>query len=454
MFGFKKLDQLLAAEIISLTFVLTTSISTIMIMSKLPKYAGFLFSAPHILTSFLMLMLYVLPSILKLTGPVSLLLACAIVVMRMSADRELEAWMSCGVSVMRLCFMPTLLGIGVMLISLASGLFFEPYSNKRFDEFKWLQSKSLVESFIKSNLNEKSFLYDFNGSSHSPLSSDSKLSLYFGKVNSSKTEMENVFMAFSNSIEKYSSLLVAKEGEIRKESTYGYPDYILKLKNGMLYTYQKSRSSLLKLSNKKEKDSVYSFENLEEIKKNISLYPAPLNWTVSQFKSADISLVSFFKDKFKLDSEPQNQMDQLYPKEFLKKLDEEKNNSSDWKRDPGIIDKLCFFIKQISIPLSTVFLPIIGVCLGISDPRKKQISVYFGIGIVIFIMYFSLSVCQQLAQKFIISPYCLFFTTPIILGSLFLFLMRWRLKYPPSCSFLDYLKTDALKLKQIIFRRG
>ena len=70
-------------------------------------------------------------------------------------------------------------------------------------------------------------------------------------------------------------------------------------------------------------------------------------------------------------------------------------------------------MKQVSGPVSTVFLPMIGVCLGVLDPRKKQISVYFGIGIVIFALYASLSLCQQLALKFIISPYCILFATPL-----------------------------------------
>jgi lipopolysaccharide export LptBFGC system permease protein LptF len=453
MQGFDKLDKLLASEIISLTFVLTSAISTIIIMSKLPKYTHFLFSAPHILTSFLMFMLYVLPSILKFTLPISLLISCAIVIMRMSVDRELEAWMSCGVSISRICVMPTLLGLAVMFVSLMSGLFFEPYSNRRFDEFKWLQSKSLVESFIKSNLIEKSFLYDFKESSHSPLSGETKLSMYFGNVNSDKTKMEDVFIAFSNSDQIYSSLLVAKSGELSRDSSTGYPDYILKLNDGHLYTYQKSQRSFLKLM-EKTSENHYIFHNYDQIKKELNLYPIPLNWSVTDFDKADLSLVSLFRDKFKADSGPQNQMDQLYPKEFLAELSKEKAKNERWQEDPAVIDKMVFFIKQIAVPCAVFFLPVIGVCLGILDPRRKQFSVYLGIGIVLFFMYFSLSIAQQLIQKLILSPYSLLFITPSVLGCLFLIVYRWRLLYPPSCSFLEYVNLEYVKFTKALLRRG
>lgn len=123
MIGYHKLDRLLANEIVSLTFVIAASLSSIMMMAKIPRYAQVLFSAPDTATTFLMLLLYSFPSIIKFTVPISLLLACSIVTIRMAADRELEAWMASGVSVLRLARMPTILGFLVMLISLFSALF-------------------------------------------------------------------------------------------------------------------------------------------------------------------------------------------------------------------------------------------------------------------------------------------------------------------------------------------
>ena len=155
-----KLDRLIASEIISLTFVITASLSSIMMMAKIPRYAQLLFSAPDTGTTFLMLLLYIFPAIIKFTVPISLLIASALVTIRMAADRELEAWMASGVSVLRLALMPSLLGFLVMLISIFSALLFEPYSNKQFEKFQWVQSRSLVEAYIKNAINEKSFITD------------------------------------------------------------------------------------------------------------------------------------------------------------------------------------------------------------------------------------------------------------------------------------------------------
>jgi len=447
----QKLDKLLAAEIISLTFVITAGISSIMMMAKIPKYADFLFSAPDILTSFLMLLLYILPSILKLTVPVSLLLACSIVTMRMSADRELEAWMSCGVSIVRLAFMPTLLGVGVMFISLFSALYFEPYSNKQFDKYKWLQTRTLVESFIKSSVKEKAFIYDFRDTHDLPLTGETQLSMYFGSVNSSKTEMQDVFIAFSEPDQKYSSFIIAKHSELSKEIVSGYPDYIFKLYDGFIYSYQEGKNSFLRLK-EQPATSHYVFSNKQLLKSDLTMYPAPVDWTVTQYSNLNLSLVSIFKDKFKIGTGPQNQIDQLYPKEYLTLLEQEKAKNPNWRKDENIIENMISFMKQISVPVSTIFLPLIGVCLGILDPRKKQISVYFGIGFVIFSLYSSLSLCQQLALKFVISPYYMLVATPFILILILMLLMRWRSCYPPSCSFFEFLRNDFAKLRLLFIR--
>lgn len=440
---FQKLDKLLAVEIISLTFVIASGVSSIMMMAKLPKYTDFLFSAPNILTSFLMLLLYILPSILKLTVPVSLLLSCAIVIMRMSADRELEAWMSCGVSVYRFAFMPSLLGVGVTLISLFSALYFEPYSNKQFEKYKWVQSRTLVESFIKMNLKEKSFIYDFRDSHNFPVTGKTKLVLYFGEMNSAKSEMEKAFLSFSDPNHQYSSFIVANTAKLNKESILGYPDYIFKLYDGYIYSYQEGKNPISTLISPLQHTN-YIFDSNLKSSLNENLFPPSVDWTVTQFSEIDLSLVSLFKDKFKLDMEPQNHTDQLYPAEYFKMLNEEKSKHNDWKKDSRIIGYILYIFKQISVPISTLFLPFIGVCLGILDPRKKQVSVYFGIGLVIFALYASMSLCQQLALKFYISPYFMIFSTPLILFLISLILLKWRLNYPPSMSFFEFLKIQFL----------
>ena len=193
-----KLDRLIANEIITLTFVITASLSSIMIMAKIPRYAQLLFSAPDTGTTFLMLLLMILPSIIKFTVPISLLISASLVTIRMAADRELEAWMASGVSILRLSAMPSFIGLIVMLISLFSALIFEPYSNKQFEKFRWVQSRKAVEELIKDSLREKSF------NKSNVLDSDRvNILLYMQDISKDRSEFKNVFLAAKTSNEKY-----------------------------------------------------------------------------------------------------------------------------------------------------------------------------------------------------------------------------------------------------------
>ena len=182
---------MIGGEILSLTVVLTTGISSILMMAKVLTFSSFLFSAPDILMSFLVLFLYTLPTVVKFTLPISLVLASAVTSIRMSSDRELEAWMSCGTNIFRMCRAPFFFGIASSLLCLVSALYFEPYTNRMFEHFKWLEGHRLVEAFINNGLKEKSFIYNLKElSTQSPVS-NSEISMYFNKITPDKKNMED-----------------------------------------------------------------------------------------------------------------------------------------------------------------------------------------------------------------------------------------------------------------------
>jgi lipopolysaccharide export LptBFGC system permease protein LptF len=442
----QKLDRLLAAEIISLTFVITASLSSIMMMAKIPRYTNILFSAPDNGITFLMLLLYIFPSIIKFTVPIALLLASAIVTIRMAADRELEAWMASGVSVLRFAVMPTCLGIIVMLISLFSALFFEPYSNKQFEKYKWFQSRSIVEAILKNSIREKSFIYDVMPTNHV------KLSLFMNTVSNDRSVFGNIFLALKQPNEAYFSNVVSSSGALKKEIIEGYPDYLFYLYNGTAYSVKSSQEDLANFVNENPKSFILTKKNISA--QELSTYPNPSDWTITRFSEMNISLISLFKSKLKDDESFISGSDtQLYPFDYLKMIQKEQDNNPDWRSDTKIIEKLIFIFKQISVPISTIFLPIIGVCLGIQDPRRKQIGVYLGVGLVIFALYASISIFQQLALNFILSPFIMLLATPLTLIFIIMLLLRWRLRHPPSTGFIAFIKDDLLKIK-IFSKKG
>lgn len=441
-----KLDRLIASEIISLTFVITASLSSIMMMAKIPRYAQLLFSAPDTGTTFLMLLLYIFPAIIKFTVPISLLIASALVTIRMAADRELEAWMASGVSVLRLALMPSLLGFLVMLISIFSALLFEPYSNKQFEKFQWVQSRSLVEAYIKNAINEKSFITD-------ALSSTDQVNLimYMQNVTSDKSEFNHVFLAVKPNSDHYFSTIISDTGSLKKKLNDGFPDYIFSLNKGTAYSVKQSEKTLSDFI--KENPRSYHLQKKEGVASRLDLYPSPSDWTITFFSEMNISLINTFKNKFKIDLNQNENTNQLYPKAYFKMIENEKEKNPLWETNIKIIEKLIFIFKQISVPLSTIFLPIIGVCLGIQDPRRKQFGVYLGIGIVIFMLYSSISICQLLALNFLIPPFLMLFVTPTTLILIIALLLRWRLRHPPSTGFIAFVRDDLFKIK-IFSKKG
>lgn len=396
-----KLDQLLAKEIISLTLIVTTAVTSIMMMSQLPRYMDFIFQSPDVLTTFIMLLLFIFPAILKFAVPVSLLIACAVVILRMCHDREFEVWLASGTSPWRIMAAPMGLGGLISLISLASALFFEPYSVQQFNQFKWLQTQSLLEVAIKSTLKEKTFVYDF------PIGDKTRFAIYSDEIRSSDSHLSHIFMSAGDA-ENTSSVLTANSGFLKKVVTNGYPDYVFSLEQGQSYF----------MSN---------------------------DWSVTRFETMTFSLVNAFKDRFKLQLENDDTTEGLYPVEYFQMLDKKKQHSANWRKDEDIIARYLFIFRQFTIPIATFFLPMIGVCLGISDPRKKPASVYAGLALSIFLLYASISLAQQLALHMILSPVWMLILTPGLMCLLAAFLVYWRLRCPPSVGFFEFLQLTFSK---------
>jgi len=441
-----KLDRLIANEIITLTFVITASLSSIMIMAKIPRYAQLLFSAPDTGTTFLMLLLMILPSIIKFTVPISLLISASLVTIRMAADRELEAWMASGVSILRLSAMPSFIGLIVMLVSLFSALIFEPYSNKQFEKFRWVQSRKAVEELIKDSLREKSF------NKSNVLDSDRvNILLYMQDISKDRSEFKNVFLAAKTSNEKYYSAIVSSAGSLKKKLNAGFPDYIFSLNKGTAYSIKQSDKSISYYL--KENPDTFQLQKKDMKRNEFLSYPNLSDFTITYFSEMNISLVNTLKNKFKGDMNFTENTNQLYPIAYFEMLDKEKEKNPEWSKDTKIIEKLIFIFKQISVPISTIFLPIIGICLGIQDPRRKQFGVYLGIGVVVFVLYASISICQQLALSFVLPPFLMLFITPIALIIIIALLLRWRLRHPPSTGFIAFVRDDLLKIK-IFSKKG
>ena len=270
-------------------------------------------------------------------------------------------------------------------------------------------------------------------------------------ISKDRSEFKNVFLAAKTSNEKYYSAIVSSAGSLKKKLNAGFPDYIFSLNKGTAYSIKQSDKSISYYL--KENPDTFQLQKKDMKRNEFLSYPNLSDFTITYFSEMNISLVNTLKNKFKGDMNFTENTNQLYPIAYFEMLDKEKEKNPEWSKDSKIIEKLIFIFKQISVPISTIFLPIIGICLGIQDPRRKQFGVYLGIGIVVFVLYASISICQQLALSFVLPPFLMLFITPIALIIIIALLLRWRLRHPPSTGFIAFVRDDLLKIK-IFSKKG
>ena len=394
-----------------------------MFMIRLLGYADYIFVSQEGLMSILMFIMFLLPSIFKLTVPLSLLLATTITVLRMSSDHELEGWLASGVSVLRLAVAPLFLGIIVMMLSGFSALYLEPFSRQEWRKFKWMHARKSVEAIIENRLREKTFL------SQLFQTGQNDIAFYADSLSENQKDFSGVFLALTNKDEPYSWVLVAKSGSLQKESREGFSDYVFTLNNGQYYYPQ----------NGKPHRSSNSGPPV--------LNAPPVDWTVVKFDELKVSLVNLFQKQFDPGAFDSNDIRSLFPKEYIVELKDQRKKEG-WKKDVRVIRNHSYFYENIVVPLSCLFLPVIGLCLGVRDPRRKSAFAYLGLGLVVLVYYASIMVCQQLASRFVAPPEITLVLPPVIMTCLTLMLLRWRVLYPPSVSFVEYLKSQVERFRR------
>jgi len=402
---FPRLDRLIFGEIATLTLVILAILSTVMFLFRILTMTDYLVLTQEGIFSLLMFIIFVVPNILKLTLPLSLLFAAAIVSVRMSGDRESEAWMSSGVSVMRFCRAPFILGLVFALTAAVSALWMEPYARQQWRRFKWIHARKGVEAILENRLREKTFISDlFHGGG-------TRIALYVDKIEQDKSRFSGVFLGINESqSQRPSQILTAESGRLRKDIDSGNYDYIFELQNGRLHQ------------------------------------PLPAGgWNVIRFDVLKISLVNMFQKQFEVGPFDANDLRSYYPEKYLAEL-KALRERSDWGSNQRSVRDHTFFYEQIVVPLSCLFFPVIGVCLGLQDPRRKAGIAYLGLVSVIFVFYALIMLSQQLAVKFIVSPEVSLYLPLATLSLMVLLTLVWRQRHPPSTPFFEFLVREFRRL--------
>lgn len=467
-----KIDQLYAREILSLTFVIVAAVSSVMFVFRIFAYADYVFLSGNGIATLILFIVFLFPQIFKLTIPVSLLLASVMVTLRMSQDREIEALMSTGASVWRIARAPSILGVLAMIVSLYTGLFLEPISREQLGRFKWMQTVNGIENFVDSKLDEKTFLTDIF-----PLE-NLDVSLYVDRMKEEKGAFQGVLLSVRNpqSPRHDEMILVAKEGYIRKEDEGGFPDYVFSAQDGRIYqpSFQEGEGGGLYpgfsagpaaqgIAEGDEDTLTRSRRVSAPERERVFLGPLPLeasqqmasagSWDVFQFSTMRLSIFSLFRHQTASRSDNEVEIRTLGPFDYIREL-RKRRNSPDWGTNQRYVRDHTYFYDAATVPLTCVFLPVIGICLGIADPRRRPGKAYLGMGVVM-LLYFSISsICQQLALRFVVPPEMTLWVPPLVITLLTLWLVRIRTIYPPATTFREMVTLDYRCLSQAVSRHS
>gem|GEM_PF-647460 len=491
-----RLFWFMTKEVVSLTLVVMAALSSIMFLFRLLAFADYIFISEEGLLSILMFVLFLLPAIFKLTVPISMLLSSTVVVLRMSGDRELEGWLSVGASPARIAVGPFVVGIFVCALSASSALLLEPYSRQEWKRFKYLNARKSIEAIIENRLQEKTFLSELFRTG------DSDIAFYVDKLAPEKNSFEGVFLAVTRKNEPYSMVLLAKEGTLRKEDTGGLTDYVITLRDGRYYRPQATRGDdplqasgakvtaadgaagpksaradaapssrgwrLPNLAITPLPTPIPTYDLKEAAKATVLVGPTqppqayvatprptpvpiasvvpwsdrytyPGEWSVMDFRELRVSLLNMFSGQFDPGGIDQTDIRSRYPRDYISEL-RKLRASPEWGHNPRQVRDHSYFYEQIIVPFACLVLPIIGVCLGIQDPRRKAGLAYLGLGLVVFAYYASIMMCQQLAARFLVPPEISLVVPPVIIVVIAVVLLRWRMRFPPSVQFLEYLR--------------
>lgn len=225
---FKKTDILFYKEASSLAFVIALSLSFIMIIARITAFTNLIFASSNIFVTLSFIFLYLLPIVLTTILPIAIFTSCTLIATRMTADREMDALFSFGMSIRQILSAPILFGLISVVLMLLNSFYYEPYAKEQFRFFKWFQARQMVESFVVNNLHEKSFISNF------PLVDNNKVVFYVESM-SGINSFQNVFMTFEKD-QQINNFLVAQKGEFIKKISHGYPDFIFSLSNASIYS--------------------------------------------------------------------------------------------------------------------------------------------------------------------------------------------------------------------------
>jgi lipopolysaccharide export system permease protein len=290
------------------------------------------------------LILFLLPSLMLFTIPIALLIAILIAMGRLSADNEITALKTSGISLMQIYYPVAIASLIAFIITIILGYFLVPQSN--------FATKRLLFTIVQQNANigikEKVFNSDFKG-----------FLFYADRIPVNKNYMEGVVISDNRIIGEQNTILAKKAFLVSDPESMTLK---LKLENGSIHTVSSDLKKYRKID----------FNNYDI---NLDLSTALANLEESSKSSTEMTMTELL--------------------EKMKKPGMEK----------AAVRELAIEVhKKFSIPLSSIFFGLLALPLGINSHRSIK-SRGFAIGIIVVSLYYLLRIGgEALVETGYISP--------------------------------------------------
>jgi lipopolysaccharide export system permease protein len=349
-------------EILPIFFIGLMTFTIILLMDKILKLIELVVNRGGSLSNILLLFLFISPSFLIITIPVSVLLGTLLTFGRLSSDSEITAFKASGVSLYQLFFPISVFAFATFLLSSFLVFYALPWGNRGFKAtlYRLVQSKADIE------IKERVFNDAFSG-----------LVVYVDRVPLQGNHMEGILI-YDQREKGKSNTILAKEGFIvnNPESQ----EIILRLMNGDIHRFEPEAHTFQKIT-----FGTYDLK-LELAKTFAAIEKKLKDWEMS------------------ID-------------DIRKKMEEIKRTGGD--TTPYEIE----LHKRYAIPFTCIVFALIGVPLGI-QPHRSGRSYGFILSIFILIAYYvSLTASEILAARKIIPAFSAGWAPNLLFSGLGIYLL-------------------------------
>jgi lipopolysaccharide export system permease protein len=375
------INRYIFREIIFPFFMCLFIFTFVLLMGKILQLMDLMINKGISIIDITKLILYLLPSFLLITIPISLLISILIALGRLSADSEIIIMKSSGISLYQMLLPIGTVSLCALILTAVMGVAGAPYGNYATRNLVFDIAKKKASVGIK----EKIFNDDFHG-----------LVLYAEKIPVHGDFMEGVFIS-DNRLIKEPTTIIAQKGYL--VSNPESMTITLRLKNGSTHAVNSNFKS-------------YKIMDFSSYDINLDL-SAP----VSEKKSA-----AAMADK------KSKEMSFFELAQGVQKL-----QTGDPIRRQLIIE----FNKKMTIPLSCIIFGILGIPLGIGQVRSGK-SRGFTIGLFVITIYYVLQLSgEALGETGKVTPALGAWAPDIILGfvGIYMLVMAAR-ERPPRIDFV------------------